>query len=102
LPGTVGAPETLIEESFEAGLLEYPHYTRPQVWRERAVPDVLLSGNHGKIKAWRQAAAEAATKGRRPDLWDRYQTRKTAGQKDNETERATGRLAGALKEEVEK
>lgn len=108
LPGTVGAPETLIEESFEAGLLEYPHYTRPQVWRERAVPDVLLSGNHGKIKAWRQAAAEAATKGRRPDLWDRYQARSSARQVDddlrsrldNGTERATGRLAGAIEEEV--
>jgi tRNA (guanine37-N1)-methyltransferase len=73
LPGVVGAPATLEEESFEFGLLEYPHYTRPPCWRGRAVPEILLSGNHAKIKAWRQAQAEAATEARRPDLWARYQ-----------------------------
>ena len=78
LPGVVGAAETLIEESFEAGLLEYPHYTRPQLWRGRAVPEILLSGNHAKIKAWRRAEAEAATRTRRPDLWERYRSRLAA------------------------
>jgi tRNA (guanine37-N1)-methyltransferase len=75
LPGVLGAPETLEEESFEAGLLEYPHYTRPQEWRGRVVPDVLLSGHHQKIRAWRRAEAEAVTKARRPDLWTRYRDR---------------------------
>jgi tRNA (guanine37-N1)-methyltransferase len=78
LPGVVGTAETLVEESFEAGLLEYPHYTRPPVWRERAVPEILLSGNHAKIKAWRQAEAEAATRARRPDLWERHLARQEA------------------------
>ena len=72
LPGVVGAPETLAEESFEAGLLEYPHYTRPQVWEGRAVPEVLLSGHHGNIRAWRRARAEEATRTRRPDLWEQH------------------------------
>jgi tRNA (guanine37-N1)-methyltransferase len=72
LPGVVGAPETLAEESFEAGLLEYPHYTRPQVWKGRAVPEILLSGHHENIRAWRRARAEEATRTRRPDLWERY------------------------------
>lgn len=68
LPAVVGAPESLVEESFAQGLLEYPHYTRPQVWEGRAVPEVLLSGHHGRIKAWRHAQALALTKARRPDL----------------------------------
>lgn len=72
LPGIVGATESLEEESFERGLLEYPHYTRPQVWQGRAVPDVLTSGHHEKIRAWRHARAESDTKARRPDLWARY------------------------------
>jgi tRNA (guanine37-N1)-methyltransferase len=71
LPGVVGAAESLAEESFEQGLLEYPHYTRPQVWQERAVPEALLSGHHEKIRAWRLARAEEVTKERRPDLWQR-------------------------------
>jgi tRNA (guanine37-N1)-methyltransferase len=79
LPGVVGAAETLVEESFEAGLLEYPHYTRPPLWRGRAVPEILLSGNHAKIKAWRKAEAEAATRARRPDLWERYRSRPATG-----------------------
>ena len=97
LPGVVGAAETLVEESFEAGLLEYPHYTRPQLWQGRAVPEVLLSGNHARIKAWRRAEAEAATKTRRPDLWDRYRSRSIAR---HVIERATGTSAGAIEEEV--
>ncbi len=73
LPGAIGKSESLDEESFEQGLLEYPHYTRPQAWNGRSVPDVLLSGHHEKIKAWRLAEAKAITEHRRPDLWDRYQ-----------------------------
>jgi tRNA (guanine37-N1)-methyltransferase len=72
LPGVVGAAATLDEESFERGLLEYPHYTRPADWQGRPVPEVLLSGHHEKIKAWRLAQAESATQTRRPDLWARY------------------------------
>jgi tRNA (guanine37-N1)-methyltransferase len=72
LPGVLGAAETLAEESFEAGLLEYPHYTRPQEWRGRSVPEVLLSGNHERIRAWRREEAEVATRERRPDLWERH------------------------------
>src|SRR6266566_4441696 len=72
LPGVIGAAESLTEESFERGLLEYPHYTRPQEWQGRAVPEILLSGHHEKIHAWRQARAEETTRQRRPDLWDRY------------------------------
>ena len=69
LPGVVGDAECLAEESFSTGLLEYPQYTRPQVWEGRTIPEVLTSGNHGKIKAWRTKQAEEITKKRRPDLW---------------------------------
>lgn len=72
LPGVIGEPEALSEESFARGLLEYPHYTRPQEWEGRGVPEVLLSGHHEKINAWRQRQAEALTRQRRPDLWERY------------------------------
>lgn len=72
LPGIVGKAESLEEESFERGLLEYPHYTRPQVWQGRAVPEVLVSGHHAKVRAWRLAEAERITRERRPDLWARY------------------------------
>ena len=72
LPGAVGAPESLIDESFENGLLEYPQYTRPREWRGRTVPEVLVSGDHEKVKAWRRHQAEAITRERRPDLWARY------------------------------
>lgn len=72
LPGVVGAEEALVEESFEWGLLEYPHYTRPQRWRDREVPEVLVSGHHERIRAWRLAEAERITRERRPDLWERY------------------------------
>jgi tRNA (guanine37-N1)-methyltransferase len=71
LPGVVGQPASLVEESFEAGLLEYPQYTRPREWEGRAVPDVLLSGDHARIAAWRRAEAERLTRERRPDLWAR-------------------------------
>ncbi|WP_259782497.1 tRNA (guanosine(37)-N1)-methyltransferase TrmD [Aestuariispira ectoiniformans] len=72
LPGALGADESLEEESFASGLLEYPHYTRPAEWDGRKVPDILLSGHHKKIDAWRLAEAERITRERRPDLWDRY------------------------------
>jgi tRNA (guanine37-N1)-methyltransferase len=72
LPGVVGGAETLAEESFADGLLEYPHYTRPQVWRGRPVPDTLVSGDHQRVRAWRRTQAELLTRQRRPDLWERY------------------------------
>jgi tRNA (guanine37-N1)-methyltransferase len=68
LPGVMGAAESHAEESFTDGLLEYPHYTRPQVFEGRAIPEVLLSGDHAKIAAWRRAEAERLTRERRPDL----------------------------------
>ncbi len=71
LPGVVGQPLTLADESFESGLLEYPQYTRPADWCGRTVPDVLLSGDHARIRAWRRAQAERVTAERRPDLWAR-------------------------------
>jgi tRNA (guanine37-N1)-methyltransferase len=72
LPGVVGKTASLEDESFETGLLEYPHYTRPDVWSGREVPEVLRSGHHAKVAAWRRAQAEEITKARRPDLWARY------------------------------
>jgi tRNA (guanine37-N1)-methyltransferase len=72
VPGIVGSAESLEEESFERGLLEYPHYTRPQVWKDRVVPEVLVSGHHAKVRQWRLAEAERITRERRPDLWARY------------------------------
>ncbi len=69
LPGVMGDQASRTEESFTEGLLEYPQYTRPQVWEGRAIPEVLLSGDHGKIAAWRRAEAEKLTKERRSDLW---------------------------------
>jgi len=73
LPGVMGAAASSAEESFGDGLLEYPHYTRPQVFEGRPIPDVLLSGDHAKIAAWRRAEAERLTRERRPDLWVRRQ-----------------------------
>lgn len=82
LPGVMGSEESLEEESFERGLLEYPHFTRPQIWEGRTVPDVLLSGHHQNIRAWRLAQAEDVTRLRRPDLWSRYvQAKKVEGSK---------------------
>ena len=75
LPGVAGNEVSLTEESFASGLLEYPHYTRPRDWEGRSIPDVLLSGDHQKIAEWRRAQAEAITKARRPDLWDKSRKR---------------------------
>jgi tRNA (guanine37-N1)-methyltransferase len=72
LPGVVGDAEALVEESFAQGLLEYPHYTRPQLWQGRPVPEVLASGDHARIRRWRREEAERLTRERRPDLWQRY------------------------------
>jgi len=72
LPGVMGAPSSGDEESFESGLLEYPHYTRPQIWEGRTIPEVLRSGDHAKIAAWRKQQAEIVTRSRRPDLWERH------------------------------
>jgi tRNA (guanine37-N1)-methyltransferase len=72
LPGVMGAPSSGAEESFEEGLLEYPHYTRPAEWEGRTIPEVLRSGDHAKIAAWRKQKAEEDTRSRRPDLWERY------------------------------
>lgn len=79
LPGVMGRAESLAEESFEGGLLEYPHYTRPRVWNGLEPPPVLMSGDHGRIAAWRREQAEVATKERRPDLWAAYLDRGQAG-----------------------
>lgn len=72
LPGVMGAASSGDEESFEQGLLEYPQYTRPKEWEGRIIPEVLRSGDHAKIEAWRKAHAENITRSRRPDLWERY------------------------------
>lgn len=76
LPGVLGDPASTEDESFEGDLLEYPHYTRPRVWEDREIPEVLLSGHHGQIEAWRRQQAEEITKKRRPDLWSRFLGRK--------------------------
>jgi len=72
VPGVVGRAETLAEESFAESLLEYPQYTRPQLWQGRAVPEVLVSGDHRRIRDWRRTEAERLTRERRPDLWERH------------------------------
>jgi tRNA (guanine37-N1)-methyltransferase len=72
LPGVLGNDVSILEESFENNLLEYPQYTKPQMWESKSVPDVLLSGDHAKIKDWRLSQSEAITRRRRPDLWEKY------------------------------
>ena len=72
LPGVLGNENSKLDETFENGLLEYPQYTKPQIWEEKAVPDVLLSGDHNKIKDWRLSQSESITRDRRPDLWKKY------------------------------
>lgn len=72
LPGVMGAPLSGVEESFESGLLEHPHYTRPALWEGLAIPEVLRSGDHAKIAAWRSERSQADTRSRRPDLWQRH------------------------------
>ena len=73
LPGVMGAASSGVDESFETGLLEYPQYTRPAIWEGRAIPQVLRSGDHAAISAWRKAQAETDTRSRRPDLWERHE-----------------------------
>ena len=72
LPGVLGNEKSSMDETFENGLLEYPQYTKPQIWEEKSVPEVLLSGDHSKIKDWRLSQSEAITRVRRPDLWQKY------------------------------
>ena len=72
VPGVLGNENSNKNESFENGLLEYPQYTKPQIWEKTTVPEVLLSGDHGKIKDWRLSQSEAITRTRRPDLWQKY------------------------------
>ena len=72
VPGVLGNENSYKDESFENGLLEYPQYTKPQIWEKKAVPEVLLSGDHNKIKHWRLSQSEAITRDRRPDLWHKY------------------------------
>ena len=72
LPGVLGNENSVNDESFQNGLLEYPQYKKPQIWEEKSVPEVLLSGDHSKIKDWRLSQSEAITRDRRPDLWEKY------------------------------
>ena len=72
VPGVLGNLNSTKDESFENGLLEYPQYTKPQIWEKLSVPDILLSGDHNKIKSWRLSQSEAITRHRRPDLWRKY------------------------------
>jgi tRNA (guanine37-N1)-methyltransferase len=76
LPGVLGKEASIAEESFADGLLEYPQYTRPPVFEGEPIPEVLISGDHAKVAAWRRAEAERLTAARRPDLWAAYQARK--------------------------
>ena len=76
LPGVLGNSNSLAEETFEGHLLEYPQYTKPQKWEKKEVPDVLLKGDHKKIKDWRLAQSESITRRRRPDLWKKYKKNK--------------------------
>jgi len=79
LPGVMGTAASGAEESFADGLLEYPHYTRPQLWEGRPIPEILTSGDHAKIAAWRRAEAERLTRERRPDLWAAFLSRFRGG-----------------------
>jgi len=83
LPGVMGGAESLDEESFENGLLEYPHYTRPRVWAGMEPPGVLLSGDHGRVAAWRREQSEAVTQQRRPDLWATYARKRARREPQN-------------------
>ena len=76
IPGVLGNPDSLAEESFERNLLEYPQYTKPQKWEKKDIPDVLLTGDHDKIKDWRLSQSEDITRRRRPDLWKKYKKNK--------------------------
>jgi tRNA (guanine37-N1)-methyltransferase len=86
LPGVMGAASSGDDESFESGLLEYPQFTRPAIWEGHAIPQVLRSGDHAAVKAWRERQAEADTRSRRPDLWERHvgaRARPASGAHDN-------------------
>ena len=76
IPGVIGNSESLNEETFERNLLEYPQYTKPQNWEGKSTPEVLLSGDHAKIKGWRLSQSEAITRRQRPDLWKKYLNKK--------------------------
>lgn len=91
LPGVMGSDESGVEESFSDGLLEYPHYTRPATWQGQDVPEVLLSGNHAAIAAWRQKQAEEITRERRPDLWSAWLARR-------EKNEATAGVSGKVRQ----
>ena len=82
LPGVMGEAGSLAEESFSDGLLEYPQYTRPQVWEGRAIPEILISGDHAKVAVWRRAEAERLTQARRADLWAAREAGKQAGKRE--------------------
>lgn len=82
LPGVLGNEESTVEESFSSGLLEHPQYTRPAEWQGRAIPEVLMSGHHGKVAEWRRDQSEALTRSRRPDLWADHQARLKSGEPD--------------------
>jgi len=86
LPGVLGKIESTEDESFSAGLLEHPQYTRPASWEGRAIPEVLLSGNHAKVDAWRRDRSEAITEERRPDLWRAFRDADTGGAEPDPTE----------------
>jgi tRNA (guanine37-N1)-methyltransferase len=81
IPGVMGKETSGAEESFSSHLIEYPQFTRPQVWEGRAIPEVLISGDHGKVEAWRRAEAERMTRERRPDLWAAYRAVQDCGKK---------------------
>jgi tRNA (guanine37-N1)-methyltransferase len=82
LPGVMGNLTSSQAESFSDGLLEYPQYTRPQEFEGRTIPEVLISGDHGKVAAWRRAEAERLTKSRRPDLWEAWRLARDRGKRD--------------------
>src|SRR5262249_24315306 len=89
LPGVIGSADTLLEETFEHGLLEYPHYTRPADWCGRRVPEVLLSGQHERVRDWRRDQAEQLTRARRPDLWRRFTESAASAAPESDVERTT-------------
>lgn len=88
IPRVLGNAESAVEESFSAGLLEHPHHTRPHVWEGRAIPEVLLSGHHARIAAWRRARAEALTRERRPDLWRAHRDGSMGGPERSDAQNA--------------
>jgi tRNA (guanine37-N1)-methyltransferase len=98
IPRVLGNAESAVEESFSAGLLEFPHYTRPTEWEGRRIPEVLLSGHHGRIAAWRRQQAERLTKERRPDLWRAYGT--PAGEAELSDAQTTVATGGTQKDDT--